>query len=166
MVMARRLQVEPYARLHFDAASHSEELPVFVGWRLVEVPRELDADLLSVLGDDPAAFPTAAEAQMLGQYLVLATYLAADGFRRTYQGPLGGWDPTQVVTLFSIQLVPPDFTFAVDWQVDLRYLDWSGIPRVFSGAVPSMPIASIKSIEAMVLHQPPDYDEVVYGYTP
>ncbi len=166
VVMARSLAVAPYARLHFDSGYHSDELPKFLGWRLVEVPRELDAALLSVLTENPAAFPSAADAQLLGQYLVLAHYFAADGFRRTYKGPLAHWDPAEVVTLSSIELVPHDFTFSVDWQVDLRYSDWSGTVRTYNGPVPGMPLADIQGIEAMVLHQPPDYDEVVYGFVP
>jgi hypothetical protein len=166
VVIARSLAIAPYARLHFDSGYHSEELPKFVGWRLVEVPRELDPDLLSDLALDPAAFPSAADAQLLGQYLVLARYSAADSFRRTYKGPLASWDPSDVVSMISIELVPHDFTFSQDWQVDIRYEDWSGSVQVYSGPVPGLPLADVKDIQALVLHPPPDYDEVVYGSAP
>jgi hypothetical protein len=166
VLMAHSLSIAPYARLHFDSGYQSDDLPKFVGWRLVEMPHDLDPSLLTVLGENPNAFPDAGNAQLLGQYLVLARYLATDGFRHTYRGPLANWDPTDVSTLLSIELVPHDFTFAVDWQVDLRYRDWSDAVHGYTGPVPGLPIGSIKAIDAMILHRPPDFDEVVYGYTP
>lgn len=166
VVVAHSLDLAPYARLHFDSGYAGVALPTLMGWRLVDMPHELDPSLLSQLTENPGAFSSPDDAQLIGQYMVKAGYLAADGFRKTYTGPLDGWDPSDVVTMLTIEILPHDYTFAEDWQIYIEYRDAGAALQTYSGGVLGLPIADVISIEKLKLTPPPDYDEVVYGSPP
>jgi hypothetical protein len=166
VIVAHSLDLAPYARLHFDSGYAGAALPTLMGWRLVEMPRELDPALLAQLTLDPSSFQSAADAHKLGQYFVNAVYSAADTLRKTYSGPLDGWDPSDVAVMVSIEIVPHDYTFEEDWLIYIEYRDAGASLQTYTGSVPGLPIADVVSIEKLKLTAPPDFDEVVYGSPP
>lgn len=89
-VVARKLEIAPGARLHFDRGRYADTpLPRIVGWRIVELPSALRAtrrDPYAILGVRAADLPVLSEAQDLSRVRLAVTFLDANGATRSWSG--------------------------------------------------------------------------------
>ena len=109
-VTARRLEIAPGARLHFDSARYEgSPVPELVSWRILELPaadRSRGTDPFVLLGVEPGDLQPIDRAHALGDVALVLTYLDHAGIERTFEGTEDQFDWTQVATILELARDP------------------------------------------------------------
>jgi hypothetical protein len=93
-IVARRLDLDSGARLHFDNAGF-DALPKLVSWRIVEIPegvRRLSGNPFAQLGLDPNAMASLSASHDLTGIGLDVTYVDQSGVQSSYSGPEADFD--------------------------------------------------------------------------
>ena len=97
-IVARKLEIGPGARLHFDNSGwEGTAIPRIVSWRIIEIPSEARSrkgDVYEVLGVDRSMGIELSQAHDLGAVEIEVDYLDHGGVERHYSGAedLFDWD--------------------------------------------------------------------------
>ena len=148
-VVARKLQIGPGARLHFDSSGfEGSAIPRIVSWKIIELPAAIRGHLgdpFSVLGVEQEDLEDLSEAHDLTAVWLTLTYVGNDGIQYTYSGTEDGFDWTTVAEIVSLERDP---TRPVEDEPDLpadEETSDGGIRPEIQDALDSMTGSSLKS---------------------
>ena len=106
-VVARRLEIAPGARLHFDNARYAgSPIPTLVSWRVLELPgadRSRGPDPFEDLGLERDELPLLEDAHELDAVFLFIEYVDRDGNIATWSGDEADFDWTQVAEVISTE---------------------------------------------------------------
>ncbi|MEM7305853.1 MAG: hypothetical protein AAF682_04250 [Planctomycetota bacterium] len=139
----RRLDISPYARLHFDSGvlgdSGAVPLPEFVGWKIEELPvevRDRGPNPYRLLDVDENVLEDLATAGVSESWTVKVAYYQGFTQKAVYEGPAEGWDAGASQDGNGYYFTFLDVTSPEDgdpgWEVYMRYRDTFGT-KEYSG---------------------------------
>lgn len=106
-IVARKLDIGPGARLHFDNTEYEgSPIPRLVAWRIMEIPASVRNNLgnpYSVLGVAPGDPLTLSEAHDLASVELNLTYEDASGAERSYAGTEDQFDWSLVAKVLKVE---------------------------------------------------------------
>ena len=109
-IVARKLEIGPGARLHFDNAGfEGSAIPRILSWRIVEIPieaRSREGDVFEVLGVDPSMSIELSQAHDLGAVELNVDYKDHGGVERSYSGAEDLFDWEQVAEVVQVERDP------------------------------------------------------------
>ena len=106
-IVAKRLEIGPGAKLHFDNARYAgSPIPRVVSWKLVEIPasvrgRRIDPYL--ALGVEPGTLDSMSEAHDLAMVTLTIEYLDHSGVARNFTGTEDQFDWSQVAEILQLE---------------------------------------------------------------
>ena len=109
-VVARRLEISPRSKLHFDNAEfEGSPIPDVVSWRFLQLPGSdpsRSKDPFLALGLNPDLLPSLDQAHDLDNVLLMLDYLDLSGNEHTYVGSESDFDWSQVEDVLAIDRQP------------------------------------------------------------
>ena len=106
-VVARKLEIGPDAKLHFDSSGfEGSAIPRIVSWKIIELPavvRGRQGDPFTILGVDEGGLEDLAHAHDLSAVVLNLTYVGKDGSEYNYSGTEDEFDWTAVALIVSIE---------------------------------------------------------------
>ncbi|MEM7305846.1 MAG: hypothetical protein AAF682_04215 [Planctomycetota bacterium] len=139
---ARRLNVDPYTKLHFDSGilgdSGSVPLPRFIGWTIEDLPRVVvnrDADPYSMLGLDQTGREGLGDQTESDSWWLTAEHFvdrASHDLTGVYEGPAEDWGAQATGHWHIDELVPPK-TDENKWSIYAKFMHQDGHVEEYDG---------------------------------
>ena len=106
-VVARKLEIGPGARLHYDSSGFGgSAIPRIVSWKIIELPTAIRGQLgdpFTILGVDKDELEDLAQAHDLSAVWLTLTYIGLDGSEHTYSGTEDKFDWKAVASIVSVE---------------------------------------------------------------